>query len=192
MYSARCSCEGSALPVRCTEHDWHPLSFAVIWLNMKMNSLGTMFALGTTYRSVTLRNPANISEVLVQVQESVCSSVTISLFLHFPASSLFFFSFFSFDFHRIVSLLAPATNIRWMKGDVNYPISGSLLIVCCHLNKSVHAWLQQQQEEETEVQVLPAWVPLPSLQGFSMHTQVLRACKAHYGNSDPLLPESKM
>lgn len=108
----------------------------------------------------------------------------VSLFLShdftFHSFSCFFsvfLFFFPFYFHRIVLLLTPATNIRWMKGDVNYPISGSLLIVCCNLNKSVHAWLQQQREEETEVQVLPAWVPLPSLQGFSMCTQVLRACK---------------
>lgn len=170
VYPARCSCEGSALPVRCTECDWHPLSFAVIWLNMKTNSLGMMFALGTTYHSVPLRSPANISEVLVHIlEESVCSSVRISLLICFSASPLLFF--FSFHFHCIVSTLSPATNIRGMKGDVNYPISGSLLIVCCNLNKSVHAWLQQQQEEEIDMQVPP-----PSLWGFSTQTQ---ACTAH-------------
>lgn len=111
-----------------------------------------MFALGTTYHSVPLRSPANISEVLVHIlEESVCSSVTISLFICFSASPLLSFS--SFLFHHIVSTLSPATNIRGMRGDINYSISGSLLIVCCNLNKSAHTWLQQQQEEETDVQV---------------------------------------
>ena len=122
----------------------------------------------------------------------------VSLFLshdftfHLLSCFSAFLFFFSFHFHCIVSLLAPATNIRWMKGDVNYPISGSLLIVCCNLNKSVHAWLQQQQERETDGQVPSARVPLTSLQGLSTHTWVLRACKAHYCNRDPLLPESEM
>lgn len=71
-----------------------------------------------------------------------------------------------------------------MEGDVNYSISGSLLIGCCNLNKSAHAWLQQQQEEEEDVQVPP-----PSLPGFSTQTQ---ACTAHYYNKSTRLAESKM
>lgn len=101
------------------------------------------------------QKPANISEVLVHIlEESVCSSVRISLFICFSASPLLYF-FSSFLFHCIVSTLSPATNIRGMKGDINYSISDSLLIACCNLNKSEHAWLQQQQEEETDVQVTP-------------------------------------
>lgn len=133
-----------------------------------------MFALGTTYHSAPLRSPANISEVLVHIlEESVCSSVRISLFICFSASSLLSF-FSSFLFHCIVSALSPATNIRGRKGDINYSISGSLLIACCNLNRSAHAWLQQQQEEEADVQVTP-----PTLRGFStqktnLHSSLLQ------------------
>lgn len=88
-------------------------------------------------------------------------------------SSAFLF-LFSLHFHNAVSLLTPATNIRCLKGDVNYPISGSLLIFCCDLNKSVRTWLQQQQEGELDMQVASARVPLPSLQGLSVHTWVLQ------------------
>lgn len=107
-------------------------------------------------------------------------------------SSPFLF-LFSLHFHNAVSLLTPATNIRRLWGDVNYPISGSLLIFCCDLSKSVRTWLQQQQEGELGMKVPSAQVPLPSLQGLSMHTRVLQDCKVlTYGNRHPLLPESKM
>lgn len=170
MYSARCSCEGSALPVRCTERDWHPLSFAVIWLNMKTNSLGTMFALRTTHNSVTLRSPANIPEVLVHIQEE-----SVRSWFHFSFAFLLllcfsFLFFFSFSLHCFIASIAPATNIRWMKGDVNYPISGSLLIVCCNLNKSVHAWLQQQQEGGRHAGPLSSGATAVPTRAFNAHT----------------------
>lgn len=125
------------------------------------------------------QKPSKYIRSLVHIlKESVCSSVRISPLICFSASPLLFF-FFS----ALSQCFSPATNIRGMKGDVNYSIRGSLLIVCSNLNKSVQAWLQQQQEKETEVPAPPS-----SLWGFSTQTQ---ACTAHYYKS-PYLAEGKM